>query len=24
VTNATFALTRDFPDPFRQTGQERF
>ena len=24
VTNATFGLTRDFPDPFRQRGQERF
>ena len=24
VTNATFALYRDFPDPVRQTGAERF
>ncbi|MGE0419030.1 MAG: DUF6614 family protein [Acetobacteraceae bacterium] len=24
VQNATFALYRDFPDPVRQTGQERF
>jgi len=24
VTNATFGLTRDFPDPFRQRGHERF
>ncbi len=24
VTNATFALYRDFPDPFRHTGEERF
>ena len=24
VTNATFALYRDFPDPVRQTGEERF
>jgi hypothetical protein len=24
VTNATFALTRDFPDPVRRTGEERF
>jgi hypothetical protein len=24
VQNAVFALYRDFPDPFRQRGQERF
>lgn len=24
VTNARFGLTRDFPDPFRKTGEERF
>ena len=24
VTNATFALYRDFPDPVRHTGEERF
>jgi hypothetical protein len=24
VQNATFALYRDFPDPFRRHGQERF
>lgn len=24
VINATFGLTRDFPDPFRQRGQEKF
>ncbi len=24
VTNASFALYRDFPDPVRQTGAERF
>ncbi len=24
VTNATFGLTRDFPDPVRKRGQERF
>jgi hypothetical protein len=24
VTNVTFGLTRDFPDPFRERGQERF
>jgi len=24
VTNATFGLTRDFPDPVRQSGEERF
>ena len=24
VTNASFGLTRDFPDPFRQRGEERF
>jgi len=24
VQNATFALYRDFPDPVRQTGEERF
>jgi hypothetical protein len=24
VTNATFALYRDFPDPGRHTGEERF
>ena len=24
VTNATFALYRDFPDPVRQTGEEKF
>ncbi len=24
VTNASFALYRDFPDPFRQKGQEKF
>ena len=24
VSNATFGLTRDFPDPFRLRGQERF
>ena len=24
VTNATFALYRDFPDPVRRTGEERF
>ena len=24
VTDATFALYRDFPDPVRETGQERF
>ncbi len=24
VTNATFGLTRDFPDPFRRRGEERF
>ena len=24
VTNARFGLTRDFPDPFRQRGAERF
>jgi hypothetical protein len=24
VQNAVFALYRDFPDPVRQTGQERF
>jgi hypothetical protein len=24
VTNATFALYRDFPDPERQTGEEKF
>jgi len=24
VTNATFALYRDFPDPVRHVGEERF
>jgi hypothetical protein len=24
VTNLTFALYRDFPDPFRETGSEKF
>jgi hypothetical protein len=24
VKNASFALYRDFPDPFRERGQERF
>ena len=24
VTNATFALYRDFPDPVRRTGEEKF
>ena len=24
VANATFGLTRDFPDPVRQSGEERF
>jgi hypothetical protein len=24
VTNPTFALYRDFPDPFREAGSERF
>jgi len=24
VANPTFALTRDFPDPMRQVGEERF
>ena len=24
VTNSHFALYRDFPDPFRETGEERF
>jgi hypothetical protein len=24
VTNATFGLARDFPDPVRKAGEERF